>query len=112
MSNELFSRRNIAELALEGAVVVISILIAFALDAWWNDRQLQQETAEDLAIVQFELSENIRLIRVTTDIIDQVLAANNVRASYCRLRHDSGAQLECTSILVACEIFVVRSIDV
>jgi hypothetical protein len=51
LSNELFSRGNIAKLALEGAVVVISILIAFALDAWWNDRQLQQETAEDLAIV-------------------------------------------------------------
>ena len=78
MSNELFSRRNIAKLALEGAVVVISILTAFALDAWWNDRQLQQETAEDLAIVQFELIENIRLIRVTMEIIDQVLAANNV----------------------------------
>jgi hypothetical protein len=78
LSNELFSRRNIAKLALESAVVVISILIAFALDAWWNDRQLRQETAEDLAIVQFELIENIRLIRVTTDIIDQVLAANNV----------------------------------
>jgi len=78
LSNELFSRRNIAKLALEGAVVVISILTAFALDAWWNDRQLQQETAEDLAIVQFELIENIRLIRVTMEIIDQVLAANNV----------------------------------
>jgi hypothetical protein len=51
LANELFSQRNIAKLALEGAVVVISILIAFALDAWWNDRQLQQETAEDLAIV-------------------------------------------------------------
>ena len=56
---------------------MISILIAFALDAWWSDRQLQQETAEDLAIVQFELNENIRLIGVTTDIIEQVLAANN-----------------------------------
>lgn len=78
MSSELFSRRNIAKLTLEGAVVVISILIAFALDAWWNDRQLQQETVEDLAIVQFELNENIRLIGVTTDIIDRVVAANSV----------------------------------
>ena len=77
LSTALFSGRNSAKLALEGVVVVISVLIAFALDAWWSDRQLQQETAEDLAIVQFELSENIRLIGVTTDIIDQVLAANN-----------------------------------
>ena len=78
MFNELVNRRNIAKLALESAVVVMSILIAFALDAWWNERQLQRDTAEDLAIVQFELEENIRLIRVTTDIIDQVLAANDV----------------------------------
>jgi hypothetical protein len=56
---------------------VISILIAFALDAWWSNRQLQQETADDLAIVQFELKENIRLIGVTTAIIEQVLAAND-----------------------------------
>ncbi len=89
MSHELFGRRNIAKLALEGAVVVISILIAFALDAWWNDRQLQQETAEDLAIVQFELIENIRLIRVTTEIIDQVLAANDVLISKLLTQPDS-----------------------
>lgn len=89
MSNELFSRRNIAKLALESAVVVISILIAFALDAWWNDRQLQQETAEDLAIVQFELTENIRLIRVTLDIIDEVLAANNVLIAELLTQADS-----------------------
>jgi hypothetical protein len=86
---ELFSRRNIAKLALEGAVVVISILIAFALDAWWNNRQLQQETAEDLAIVQFELIENIRLIRVTTDIIDRVLAANKVLIDELLTQSDS-----------------------
>ena len=89
MYNELFSRRNIAKLALEGAVVVISILIAFALDAWWNDRQLEQETAEDLAIVQFELGENIRLIRVTTDIIDRVLAANDVLIAKLLAQPDS-----------------------
>lgn len=89
MSHELLGRRNILKLALEGTVVVVSILIAFALDAWWNDRQLQQETAEDLAIVQFELIENIRLIRVTTDIIDQVLAANNVLISKLLTQSDS-----------------------
>lgn len=77
MNSELLSRRDTASLALEGVVVVISILIAFALDAWWSERQLQQETADDLAIVQFELKENIRLIGVTTDIVEQVLAAND-----------------------------------
>lgn len=66
-----------AKLALEGVVVVASILIAFALDAWWVDRQLQQDTAEDLAIVRFELAENIRLVEVTMKIMNQVVAAND-----------------------------------
>ena len=51
LTQDQFSRRNIAKLALEGAVVVASILIAFALDAWWAERQLEQEIAEDLSIV-------------------------------------------------------------
>jgi hypothetical protein len=110
LSNELFSRRNIAKLALEGAVVVISILIAFALDAWWNDRQLQQETAEDLAIVQFELVENIRLIRVTTDIIDQVLAANNVLIAKLLTQPDS-AMVEIDDTTVWWGIFNNPTLD-
>ena len=76
MTQELLSRRSIAKLALEGAVVVASILVAFSLDAWWADRQLEQETMEDLAIVEFELAENIRLVQVTMDIMNNVVAAN------------------------------------
>ena len=110
MFNELFSRSNIAKLALEGAVVVISILTAFALDAWWNDRQLQQETAEDLAIVQFELIENIRLIRVTTDIIDQVLAANNVLIAKLLTQPDS-AMVEIDDTTVWWGIFNNPTLD-
>jgi hypothetical protein len=64
-------------IAVEGAAIVASILLAFAIDAWWDDRQLVQETAEDLAIVQYELAENIRLAQVTMDIMNQVIAANN-----------------------------------
>ena len=110
MSNELFSRSNIAKLALEGAVVVISILIAFALDAWWNDKQLQEETAEDLAIVQFELGENIRLIRVTTDIIDRVLGANDVLIAKLLAQPDS-AMVEIDDTTVWWGIFNNPTLD-
>ena len=64
-------------IVVEGAAIVASILLAFAIDAWWEDRQLAQETAEDLAIVKAELAENIRLVQVTIDIINQVVEANN-----------------------------------
>lgn len=77
LTQDQFSRRNIAKLALEGVVVVASILIAFALDAWWAERQLEQEIAEDLSIVEFELAENVRLVQVTMDIMNHVVAANS-----------------------------------
>ncbi|MFT5665452.1 MAG: hypothetical protein ACJAYF_003141 [Arenicella sp.] len=99
MTNQPFSRRNVAKLALEGAVVVASILIAFALDAWWNDRQIQQETAEDLAIVQFELAENIRLIQVTMEIMNQVVAANDTLIAKLMTQPDSElVEIEDTTI--------------
>lgn len=77
LTNDLFGRRNIAKLALEGAVVVASILVAFALDAWWAERQLRDETVEDLAIVEHELGENLRLVQLTIEIMQQVVAATD-----------------------------------
>jgi hypothetical protein len=99
LTNELFSQRNVSKLMLEGAVVVASILIAFALDAWWDDRQLQQETVEDLAIVQYELAENIRLIQVTMDIMNQVIAANDALIAKLVAQPDSAfVEIEDTTI--------------
>ena len=81
--------RTAAKLALEGLVVVVSILIAFALDAWWDERQLEQETAEDLAIVEYELAENIRLVQITMDIMNQVVAASRELVAQLKAHPDS-----------------------
>jgi hypothetical protein len=70
-------------------VVVASILIAFALDAWWAERQLEQEIAEDLAIVEHELAENIRLAQLTIDIMNEVVAANNTIIALLEAEPDS-----------------------
>ena len=100
LTHEPISRRNISNLALEGIVVVISILIAFSLDAWWDDKQLDQETAEDLAIVEYELAENIRLVQVTMDILNQVVAANKMLIAELRAHPDSEmVEIEDTTIL-------------
>lgn len=99
MTREFFSRSYVAKLMLEGVVVVASILIAFALDAWWDDRQLQQETAEDLAIVQFELAENIRLVQVTMDIMNQVVEANTALIAKLMAQPDSAmVEIEDTTL--------------
>ena len=79
---------------------MVSILIAFALDAWWDDRQLVQETAEDLAIVEYELAENIRLVQVTMDILNQVIAANKMLIAELKAHPDSEmVEIEDTTIL-------------
>jgi len=89
LGNGLLSRGSVARLAAEGVVVVASILIAFALDAWWAERQLEQEIAEDLAIVEYELAENIRLAQLTIDIMNEVVAANNTIIATLEAQPDS-----------------------
>ncbi len=73
MSGETNSGIRIRRLLAEGVMVVASILVAFALDAWWEERQLEQEILEDLAIVEAELAENIRLTRVTMGMMEKVV---------------------------------------
>ena len=41
----------------EGTVIVVSILFALAVDAWWNARQARSEEATRLAAVRVELRE-------------------------------------------------------
>lgn len=110
MTHELVSQRNIAKLALEGAVIVVSILIAFALDAWWDERQLRQETAEDLAIVQYELAENTRLVQFTMDTMRQVVAANNALIAEL-MTHSGSAMVEVEDTLVFWGLFSHPTLD-
>lgn len=76
-SDKNINRPGLGRLLAEGVVVVASILIAFALDAWWDDKQLEKEMAEDLAIVEFELAENLRLVDLTIDIMERVAATSD-----------------------------------
>lgn len=102
MTNELFGRRNLAKLALEAAVVIASILIAFALDAWWAERQLRDETAEDLAIVEFELDENLRLVQLTIDIMQRVVAETDALVAALEAHPESTiAEIDDTTIFWA-----------
>jgi hypothetical protein len=49
---------NSIRLASEGAVIVLSILLAFAIDAWWNEWQERNAKIEQLARVSTELVSN------------------------------------------------------
>jgi hypothetical protein len=45
-------------LAVEGLAIVLSILLAFGIDAWWEERHERDEVKEALAVVEQELTAN------------------------------------------------------
>jgi hypothetical protein len=50
--------RRIPRLLTEGAVIVISILLAFWIDAWWDQRQARATETAVLASIREEVEEN------------------------------------------------------
>jgi len=52
------SEKNTGRLIVEGIVIVLSILLAFAIDAWWDERQERIEEADILLGLQYEFVGN------------------------------------------------------
>jgi hypothetical protein len=69
-------RRFRVRLVLEGLVVVSSILLAFALDAWWDEHELDRDVAQELQSVRRELDENRRLVLYEMDTIERILGGS------------------------------------
>jgi hypothetical protein len=72
--------RRASSLLLEGVVVVASILIAFVLDAWWDERGLQSELHQELASVTRELKENRERVVFEIDALDRHVEAGETVA--------------------------------
>jgi len=51
------SETNARRLIVEGVVIVLSILLAFAIDAWWSERQERIEEAEILLGLKQEFTD-------------------------------------------------------
>lgn len=56
-------------LLIEGVVIVASILMAFAIDAWWDDRQSRQAEINQLHSIAAELESNADLIRAKLETL-------------------------------------------
>jgi hypothetical protein len=48
----------------EGLAIVVSILLAFAIDAWWEERQEQEDASVAISGLLSEFQENLRQLRV------------------------------------------------
>lgn len=56
-----------SRLLFEGVVVVISILVAFAIDAWWEKRKVEVLEQEYLARLEVAFEENAQLAKVAIE---------------------------------------------
>jgi hypothetical protein len=55
---------------LEGAVIVGSILLAFALDAWWDNRNREDELRAQLEVVASEMESTSRALQSVLNVHD------------------------------------------
>lgn len=62
----------------QGALVVASILIAFALDAFWEEFQERGDLHDDLANISLELEENRGRVEYHLDMAQRMVAAFDV----------------------------------
>ena len=58
-------------------MIVASILLAFGIDAWWDELQLEREVAQELQSVGRELRQNQDLLAFQIDIIQRMVRADD-----------------------------------
>lgn len=56
--------RRVTRALRDGFVVVVSILIAFGLDAWWDRHQTASDMRDELVNVAAEMSANLAMLRL------------------------------------------------
>lgn len=71
------TRARAGRLLLESAVIITSILAAFALDTWWDDQQERREERETLQSLQTEFSSAREKILYYRSIQERILLSVN-----------------------------------
>jgi len=64
-------------LAIEGFVIVVSILLAFAVDAWWDERQKRDSEIQQLNRVAAELEINAARIQTKLETLSRAREATS-----------------------------------
>ena len=78
MSDRTRNNHRIGRLLLEGIVVIVSILIAFGLDAWWDRSVERRDFVDDLANVELELATNIAAVAAAVEFQARAMASIDV----------------------------------
>jgi hypothetical protein len=62
-------------MAIEGLVIVVSILLAFTIDAWWDERRDAEDEEAQVARVLAELRSNAALLDAQMEALDSATQA-------------------------------------
>jgi hypothetical protein len=86
MDTNTDKRINWFQLSVEGTVIVVSILLAFALQAWWDERKDAQTEQEMLVALQSELEGALVMLDGQIDLLElqaisSVSLADSMRAA-------------------------------
>ena len=73
--NDLRPSVNWNRLLIEGLVIVVSILLAFAIDAWWDQQREARDAEDQVARVVAELRANIAILEVQDQSLDYTTRA-------------------------------------
>lgn len=84
-----FTRTGVG-LLVESLSVIVSILVAFGLDAWWDDHQLRLDLLDGLASVTEEIHANVAELRVES--LFQHTAAASIDDLVMRIDDAEGAR--------------------
>jgi len=80
MTNRVSGPRSIADSAKEAVVIIFSILVAFSLDAWWEDRKIESDVRDILLAVQAENETNLAKLETSSRHRQQIIDALIVTA--------------------------------
>jgi len=64
-------------ISVEAAAIVASILLAFAIDAWWGDRDSRKELGLELASVMSELEDNRKRVESEIALLGRITLAGS-----------------------------------
>jgi hypothetical protein len=62
-------------LSVEVAAIVASILLAFAVDAWWNERESDRAVGDVLKVVRAEMQFNVEALEISIIHHEEIVAA-------------------------------------
>lgn len=100
---------RIPRVIVEGGVIVVSVLLALAADAWWDDRQLEREVSQELESVGRELRRNQDLLAFQIEITERIVRADD--AAFTLLEAEAGSSSVTIPDTLAFLVFTSGTLD-